>query len=98
MSMSTFFMHRPCLLRPYCDKGHPAPLAAWTGFRPTLKGERHTPLVYHSFLYRDLCLEHEVGDFDLIPDDVQLKIRDFAEETCIPDVLDYLGTKHPILK
>jgi len=51
-----------------------------------------------SFSDYDLCLEHEVGDFDLIPDDMQLKIRDFAEETFIPDVLDYLGTKHPIFK
>ena len=39
-----------------------------------------------------------MGDFDLIPEDVQLKIRDFSEKTFIPDVLDYLGTKHPIFK
>jgi len=45
-----------------------------------------------------LCLEHEVGDFDLIPEDLQLKIRNFAEKTFIPDVLDYLGTKHPIFQ
>jgi len=36
-----------------------------------------------------------VGDFDPIPKDLQMKIRDFAVNTFIPDVLHYLGTKHP---
>jgi len=46
----------------------------------------------------DLRLKHEVGDFYPIPEDLQLKIRDFAEKTFIPDVLQYLGTKHPIFR
>jgi hypothetical protein len=39
-----------------------------------------------------------VGDFDYIPEDLQLKIRDFAQKTFIPDVLYYLGTKHPVYR
>ena len=39
-------------------------------------------------------MKHEEGDFDPIPEDLQMKIRDFAENTLVPDVLHYLGTKH----
>ncbi len=46
----------------------------------------------------DLCLKHEPGDFDPIPEDLQMKIRDFADNTFIPDVLHYLGTKDPVYR
>jgi hypothetical protein len=43
-------------------------------------------------------LEHEVGDFDLISEDLQMIIREFAENTFIPDVLHYLAAKDPFFR
>jgi hypothetical protein len=42
------------------------------------------------------CLKHKAGVFDPVPEDVQIKIHDFANNHFLPDVLDYLGTKNPI--
>jgi len=61
------------------------------------KIESPSPLGVHYDDYL-LCLKHEAGDFDDIPEDLQMKIKDFAENTLIPDVLHYLGTKHPVYR
>ena len=42
-----------------------------------------------------LCRKHEVGDFDLIPGNLQKEIRDFAETKFIPAVFKYLGEIFP---
>ena len=41
-------------------------------------------------------MKHKVGDFDGIPEDLLMKIHDFAVNQFIPDVLHYLGTKSPM--
>ena len=41
-------------------------------------------------------LNHEEDDFDPVPEELQSKIRDFSENTFIPDILHYLGTKDPV--
>ncbi len=46
----------------------------------------------------DRGLKHELGDFDIISEDLQMELRDFAEKTFIPDVLHYLGTKNPVYR
>jgi hypothetical protein len=43
-------------------------------------------------------VNHEVGDLDCLPEDLQLKIRDYAENNFLPDVLQYLGSKHPMFQ
>jgi hypothetical protein len=38
-----------------------------------------------------LCLKHEVGDFDLIPENLKKEIDDFAQIKFWPAVFEYLG-------
>ena len=43
----------------------------------------------------ELCLKHEVGDFDAIPEKVLKDLRDFAANTFMPAVFEYLGGTYP---
>ena len=43
----------------------------------------------------ELCLKHEVGDFDAIPEKVLKDLRDFAANTFMPAVFEYLGDTYP---
>jgi hypothetical protein len=43
----------------------------------------------------ELCLQHEDGDFDLVPKSLQKEIRNFAKAKFIPAVFKYLGKIFP---
>jgi len=44
------------------------------------------------------CLKHELDDFDYVPEELQIKFCKFFENTFMPDLLQYLGTKHPMFR
>lgn len=45
-----------------------------------------------------LCLKHEAGDFDSLPEDLQKEIQEFTENNFIPALLKYLGTKFEMFR
>jgi len=45
-----------------------------------------------------LCLKHEAGDFDSLPEDLQKEIQEFTENNFIPALLKYLGTKYEMFR